>query len=185
MCSCKFPSQVVWRLYSAVTRVTHSLLCLGAVRNAASRLLNSLCDLNSSQSMTQVPWLNRATGFALGAHALQWAGLTLALAWLEWGGPTSGNSKIFQKAFGWQRLGAMICTWWRRQELTSLHGFSKGTLHTWYCLCSEGQQLCSPASPLNSCCVASMYSHQSFLLEEGSEPCSIATGDMTQAPAKL
>ena len=49
--------------------------------------------------MTQVPWLNRATGFALGAHALQWAGLTLALAWLEWEGPTSGNSKIFQKAF--------------------------------------------------------------------------------------
>ena len=94
-CSCKFPGQVVWKLYSAVNRVTNSLPCLGAVGKAASRLLNSLCELNSSQSMPQVPWLNRATGFALGAHALQWAGLTLALAWLEQEGPTSGNSKIF------------------------------------------------------------------------------------------
>lgn len=55
-----------WILYSLVTETINQLPCSSTAGKAALKLVKLFaCCLNSSQPTTQVPWLNRASGFAL------------------------------------------------------------------------------------------------------------------------
>lgn len=101
-----------WYLYmwvSSLLFLTVDLLwqrqfCLGAVGEAASRPLRLfICGLHfSSWPVPQVPWLNRATYFALGMISSAWPPLSLSIAGQQFPG-IPGSTVVTPGLFSHQR----------------------------------------------------------------------------------